>query len=401
MVTAFTARLLASIDRRPANAVCSPLSVHIALTMTGLGARGDTRQQMEQVLGGEMEQLALTAAQLREVLAAVGEGARARESGRGPEPARASLVGGAWAEQGVTVPPQYRAQLEEEFGAALGRLDVREAETREAGRREINAWVQERTHQLIQDLIPPGALTAQERLVLVSALHVKAAWPSPLSTAPGTFTTAQGQQREVTMLSGTARGWYEDARCRATALPTDGGEIALALVQPAVGREDVLDTWAAHTADAPGREPGESAAGEHGTHSTPGTGLDAVLDGVAGSHEPVGLTLPALDVSFEEELSVPLRQLGMTAPFGPGADFTGIAEGAHWFISQVLHKAVLTVDEHGMEAAAATALMTRLAAAAPPQRRLVLDAPFLVIAYETTTRTPLVAGWIGDPSRTR
>src|SRR5699024_11529935 len=53
------------------------------------------------------------------------------------------------------------------------------------------------TDQLIQDLIPPGALTARERLVLVSALHVKAAWPSPLSSAPGTFTTAPGQQREV------------------------------------------------------------------------------------------------------------------------------------------------------------------------------------------------------------
>src|SRR5699024_9317225 len=162
--------------------------------------------------------------------------------------------------------------------------------------------------QLIQDLIPPGALTARERLVLVSALHVKAAWPSPLSSAPGTFTTAPGQQREVTMLSGTARGWYEDAHCRATALPTAGRELA-------------LDAWAA-------------CAVEPGRSGVPGVGLDAVLEGVAGSHEPVGLTLPALDVSFEEELSAPLRQLGMTAPFGPGADFTGIVEGAHWFISQ-------------------------------------------------------------------
>lgn len=390
MVTAFTARLLASIDRRPANAVCSPLSAQIALTMAGLGARGSTRQQMEQVLGGDMEQLARTATQLREVLAAVGEDARTRESGPGPEPARASLVGGAWAEHDVRVLPEYQELLEKDFGAALGKLDLREAETLEAGRREINAWVQERTHQLIQDLIPPGALTARERLVLVSALHVKAAWPSPLGAAPGTFTTVHGEEREVTMLSGTARGWYEDARCRATALPTAGGEIALALVQPVVGREGVLDAWATSAGEEAGSEPG-----------TPGAGLDAVLEEVARSHERVGLALPALDVSFEQELSAPLRQLGMTAPFGPGADFTGIAEDADWFISQVLHKAVLTVDEHGMEAAAATALMTRLAAAAPPQRRLVLDAPFLVIAYETTLRTPLLAGWIGDPSLTR
>src|SRR5699024_1879277 len=139
--------------------------------------------------------------------------------------------------------------------------------------------------------------------------------------------------------------------------------------------EDVLDAWAA-------------CAVEPGRSGVPGVGLDAVLEGAAGSHEPVGLTLPALDVSFEEELSAPLRQLGMTAPFGPGADFTGIVEGAHWFASQALPTAVRTADEHGREAAAAPALMTRLEAAAPPQRRLLPYAPFLVIAYETTTRTP-------------
>lgn len=379
-VSAFTARLLASIDRGPANAVCSPLSAQVALTMAGLGARGVTRGQMEQVLGADLEQLAGTAQQLREVLAAVGGQARASERSGGPEPARASLVGGAWVQQGTQVRPEYRERLADGFGAELGHIDVREDSAREEARREINTWVEERTDHLIQDLVPPGALTAAERLVLVSALHVKAAWPSPLSTAEGVFTTADGHERTVQMLDGTATGWYEDARCRATALPAAGGEIALALVQPVVGLEDVLEAWA-------------------GEAERPGTGLEALLEGLAGSTERVGLTVPALDVSWEEELSGSLQQLGMTAALGPGADFTGIVEGADWFISLVLQKAVLTVDEHGMEAAAATALMTRLAAAAPPARRLVLDSPFLVLAYETSTRAPLVAGWIGDPSQ--
>lgn len=381
MVTAFTARLLASIDRSPLNAVCSPLSAQVALTMAGLGARGATRDQMEQVLGGNMEHLARTAQELREVLAAVGDAERSRARSGGPEPARASLVGGAWAQQGTAVRPEYREQLATGFGADLGEIDVREDENREAGRREINAWVEEQTNHLIQELIPPGALTARERLVLVSALHVKAAWPAPLTATQGDFTTVDGTVRAVQMLSGTAKGWYEDAHCRATALPTAGGEIALALIQPATGIDEVLEAWAQ---DA----------------EQPGTGLDALLEGLGGSSDRVGLTVPALDISWDEELNGPLQKLGMTEAFSPGADFTGIAEAADWFLSLVLEKAVLTVDEHGMEAAAATALMTRMAAAAPPQRRLVLDSPFLVLAYETSTRAPLVGGWIGDPTRT-
>ena len=70
LVIPFTAALLGAIDRAEVNAVCSPLSAQVALTMAGLGARGATRQQMEQELGGDMEQLARTARQLREVLAA-------------------------------------------------------------------------------------------------------------------------------------------------------------------------------------------------------------------------------------------------------------------------------------------------------------------------------------------
>src|SRR5690625_6381139 len=70
-------------------------------------------------------------------------------------------------------------------------------------------------------------------------------------------------------------------------------------------------------------------------------------------------------------------------------------------ISEVIQKAVITVDEEGMEAAAATAAMLDTTSAAADPKELVLDAPFLFVAYETSTRAPLVLGWIGDPAQTR
>ncbi|MGP9538301.1 serpin family protein [Brachybacterium sp. AOP43-C2-M15] len=391
--TAFTARLLAGLDRAPVNAVCSPLSVQVALTMAGLGAAGTTREQLEQVLGADAEELARTAQELRELLAAVGEQERSRGNASGPEPARASLVGGAWAHQGLAVRPEYRELLADRFGSALGELDLTDDTAREAGRREINDWVAARTDGLIEDLVPAGALTARERLVLVSALHLRAAWPTPLTRAPGAFTTAGGEVRELEMLRGTGAGWYEDEHCRATALPTAGGELALAVIAPTVGVPEVLEAWA----DAAERPADDGTGGP----AEAGSGLAALLASLAVSHERVELTLPGVDVAWEEELNGPLQQLGLTEPFTPGADFSGVAEGADWFLSLVLHKAVMTIDEHGMEAAAATALLTRLSAPAPPRRRLVVDAPFLLVAYETRALAPLVAGWIGDPALTR
>lgn len=387
-VTSFTARLLAQLDRTPRNVICSPLSAQVALTMAALGAEGSTRTQFEDVLGGGIEDLADSAQTLRALLDEVGEEGRSRGNASAPEPARASLVGGAWAQQGVAVREDYRRRLADRFGSGLGELDLSEPAALEAGRREINDWVAAQTGGLVQELIPAGALTARDRLVLVSALHVRAAWPAPLTPVPGTFTTADGERRDLELLRGTATGWYEDETCRATALNSAGGEVSLAVIQPVVGLEEVLEAWSAAAEPASG-SPADSASPR---------GLATLLTGLADSTERVDLSLPGLDVSWDEELNGPLQRLGLTDAFGGAADFSGIAEGADWFLSLVLQKAVLRLDEHGMEAAAATALMTRLSAAAPPQRELVIDSPFLLVVSETATGAPLLAGWIGGPA---
>lgn len=396
-ITFFTARLLAQLDRTPRNVVCSPLSAQVALTMAALGAEGSTRTQFEDVLGGGIEDLADSAQTLRALLAEVGEEGRSRGNASAPEPARASLVGGAWAQQGVAVREDYRRGLADRFGSGLGELDLTEPAALEAGRREINDWVAAQTGGLVQELIPAGALTARDRLVLVSALHVKAAWPTPLTSVPGTFTTADGERRDLELLRGTATGWYEDEICRATALTSAGGEVSLAVIQPVVGLEEVLEAWSAAAERASGRPAAAPGSGMPDAEPSP-RGLATLLSGLADSTERVDLSLPGLDVAWDEELNGPLQRLGLTDAFGGAADFSGIAEGADWFLSLVLQKAVLRLDEHGMEAAAATALMTRLSAAAPPQRELVLDSPFLLLVSETATGTPLLAGWIGDPA---
>jgi serine protease inhibitor len=381
-VVPFTARLLAAVDRDDVNAVCSPLSAQTALTMAALGAAGDTLAQMEEVLGGTVDELATTANTLSAVLAAVGDAAREEDDPDGPEPATASLVNSTWLQEGMAVEQDFLDGLAEWFGSGVFEVDFTDEAAREKGRERINDWVAEQTNDLIEDLVPEGTLSDLTRAVLVNALHLKAAWHTPLERHGGTFTTEDGEELSVELLHGGSSAWFEDSVCRATALAAAGGELALALVQPVSSVAETMDAWA-------------EVAG------IPEAGLGGLLDGLEDSSERVDLAVPGFDIAWDSTLVPMLEGLGMTEAFSEGADLSGITAEEQLVLTEVLQKAVITVDEEGMEAAAATAVIAGVTSAPAEPKELVLDRPFLFVAYERTSRAPLVLGWIGDPTQTR
>ncbi|WP_262425421.1 serpin family protein [Brachybacterium sp. Z12] len=370
--------MLGAIDRGEVNAVCSPLSAQVALTMVGMGAAGQTLAQMEDALGGSMDELARAANTLSQQLEVIGDAEREEDDDEAPEPARASLVNGTWLQEGYEIQESYLEDLATWFGSGLWEADFTEDAAREEARSEINDWVSDSTNDLIEELIPEGFLAAETRLVLVNALHLKAAWPTELGKSGGTFTTAGGEERSTEMLHGSTATWHEDELCRATSLDTYGGALALALVQPTGELDEVLDAWAE-----------DSAA------------LSALLSGLEDSQVSTQLSMPAFDIDWDASLKEVLGSLGMTDAFTDAADLSGITGQADLLISDVVHKAVITVDEQGMEAAAATAVAMDTTSADVEMQELVLDSPFLFVAYERETLAPLVVGWIGDPTQTR
>mmetsp|Transcript_14366 Transcript_14366/g.41899 ORF Transcript_14366/g.41899 Transcript_14366/m.41899 type:complete len:93 (-) Transcript_14366:572-850(-) len=87
----------------------------------------------------------------------------------------------------------------------------------------------------------------------------------------------------------------------------------------------------------------------------------------------------------------------MTDAFASGADFSRISEPP-LFISQVLHKAVVDVDEEGTVAAAATAvMMTRSMPMQQPPFKLVFDRPFVFAIQHLATNTPVFTGVVQSP----
>jgi serpin B len=89
--------------------------------------------------------------------------------------------------------------------------------------------------------------------------------------------------------------------------------------------------------------------------------------------------------------------MGMPAAFTGGADFSGMTGKKDLFISDVVHKAFVSVDEEGTEAAAATAVVMKLSAVAEEPVTVTADHPFLFLVRDIETGTILFVGRVVDP----
>ncbi|XP_014645927.1 PREDICTED: alpha-1-antiproteinase 2-like [Ceratotherium simum simum] len=111
----------------------------------------------------------------------------------------------------------------------------------------------------------------------------------------------------------------------------------------------------------------------------------------------VNLRLPKLSISGTYNLKTVLGNLGITKVFSNQADLSGITEEVPLKVSKVMHKAVLTVDEEGTEAAGATG-MEIMPVSLPPD--VEFNRPFVLIIYDRYTKSPLFVGKVVDPTKT-
>lgn len=358
----FALDLYGKLREKPGNLFFSPYSIHAALGMTADGAGGTTRDQMMKVLHlpGERDK-ALAAGDLGRFYAA---------GGRDYE---LSVANALWGQKGFPWRPEFLARQKERFGAGFSEADFRADP--EAERVRINGWVEEKTRDRIQELLKPGVVDRQTTMVLANAIYFKGRWAEQFDktkTRDGEFHLADDKTVTAPLMhhSGTYRHGHFDG-AKVLEMPYQGGDLSMVVVLPqepdglpAVEKRltaDLLSKWIA--------------------------GLQQV--------EHFDVTLPRFKMTWDAELSTPLKALGMTEAFGGGADFTGMAETSPGSISAVVHKAFVDVNEEGTEAAAATAVVMR--ASAPSGFRA--DRPFLFLIRDVKHGTILFLGRLTDPSK--
>jgi serpin B len=347
------------------NLVFAPDNIAAALRMTLLGARGETATQLAATLHLAKPQDAL--AGLLQTCALVDSLAGGDLMLRAPNT--------MWVQSGLPLQPDFTAALAQAACAQLRAADF--AGAAGPARQQINDLITEQTAGKITGLIPPGVITQATRLVLASAIYLKAAWTHPFppgATQDAPFYPVPGTGRQVrTMRLRERLRYLRGDGYQVVELPYAGQRLGMVIVLP----DGLL-------------APVEARLGRDG--------LGRLLAGLAVRQ--VTLALPRFRVTSQFSLAPALTALGMPLAFTGRADFTGITTAQPVHISDVVHQAYLDVDEQGTEAAAATAVVIRAAARVmipDPPVEMIVDRPFLFAITDLASGQPLFLGRVTDP----
>ena len=350
----------------------SPYSISQALAMTYAGSRGETERQMADAMHFSLpeERLHQTFNRLDIDLSSRGEGAK----GKDEEGFRLNIVNAIWGQKDYEFLSEYLDILAENYGAGLRVLDFVQAP--EPSRITINDWVSDQTEGRIEDLIPQGVIDALTRLVLTNAIYFNAAWQSPFeedAASDGTFYLLDGEEITAPMMRQTESfGYAEGDAYQAVELLYDGQELSMIILLPKAGQfEDFEGSLNYKT-------------------------VEGIISDI--NRRQVSLQMPKFEFESEFSLKSALVNMGMPIAFSGDADFSGMTGNKDLSIDEVIHKAFVSVDEAGTEAAAATAVIMKLTAMPDEPINVTINRPFIFQIRDIETGTILFIGRILNPS---
>jgi serpin B len=370
---AFAADLYGKLAAQPGNLFCSPHSIHAALALTGGGARGETAAQMARVMGwNDINDQAHAA------YATLFTALNAKPKPGEPAPHTLSVANALFAQQDFPFRPDYLQLARTQYQAGMFNVDF--ATRTEPTRLEINTWVSKQTQNKINDLVAPGVLNSQTRMVLVNAIYFKGSWLTAFpkdATRREPFHVTADKSVDAEMMHLTKRfGYRETAEAQVLELPYRGHQLSMFVLLP-----KAQDGWPAF-------------------EKTVSANLLRDLTARAPAQEVV-VSLPRFKMTREFSLADSLGALGMTDAFAAGkADFSGMSDKADLFLQAVMHKAFVEVNEEGTEAAAATGMAMGVTSVMEPKPPVVFraDHPFLFVIRHNPTGVILFLGRLTDPS---
>ncbi len=362
-------------EKKGKNFFCSPFSVSSALAMTAAGARGKTAAQMKKALRFTLkdENLHPAIGALVYDLNAAGE----------KDKFQLSVANALWGGKGHRFLPAFVSLNKQCYGAGLNTVDFKK--DTEGARKTINSWVEKQTGDRIKELLARGILDKSTRLVLTNAVYFKGDWISKFEkkeTKDAPFhLTARKSVKVPTMFQDGVFGYRKEKGFKLLELPYVGRQLSMIVLLP-----EEVDGLAALEKALTAKK------------------LDDWIDHVYPRR--VKIYLPRFRMTSAFSLAKPLAALGMIDAFTMKADFSGMDGLApdnpdSLFISAVVHKAFVEVNEEGSEAAAATAVVMRpkngSSHGPPPPEVFRADHPFLFLIRDRKSGSILFIGRAANP----
>jgi len=350
------------------NVFFSPYSVAEGLALLASGAEGRTRQELLSVMHWSLGPDRMPAAFADQDLMLDG-------AAKGGDVL--TVANSLWCQRDLAPRAAFIRTAQQAF-----RADVRVADfgaDLPVSQRMINYWVERKTGGKITGLLTEGSLTPRTQLVLANAIYFKGRWERPFDsrrTAPAPFATARGLTVMAPTMAVTGRFRTKGLDAfELLELPYAGGSLSMAILLPR---------------SRDGLRPIEQRLGAPELSQ-----WLASLD--AAGREELEITLPRFKMTYAADLAKALARLGVATAFQAGAaDFSPINGRHEFFVSNVLHKAIVDVSEEGTEAAAATGVAMSAAIATPP-RKFPVDHPFLFLIRDAQTGSLLFLGRVADP----
>jgi len=356
--------LYQKLKKEKGNLFFSPYSISTALTMTYTGARGQTEIEMAKVLHFSLGQKSPhnSLSKLQSYLNTI------QNSGD----VKLSIANSLWLQEGYPVLDAFIDLNKKSYGASLNFVDFK-IKTEDA-RKAINTWTENKTEYKIKELIKPNVIDARTRLVLCNAIYFKGNWLRQFDkkrTMSEDFHISSRRTIKVPMMSQKSRTTFKDfGNFSAIKLPYKGDSLSMIIFLPK-----------------------EIDGLKYLEKDLTGDNVANWIDKLSNSKKSeIYIKLPKFKATCEFELSKKLAQMGMPSPFSNHADFSGINGKTDLKISKVIHKAFISVDEEGTEAAAATAVI--MARKHIPSKCLTFTAnhPFVYLISDSKTGSILFMG---------
>jgi serine protease inhibitor len=351
---------------KDSNMVASPFSISAVMAMAYAGARENTAGQMKSVLSYPEKDLVLQEGyeDMINVL-------------QSNENFTLEAANRLFVHKNYKLLEAYTTLVEKHYRALPETVDFGQSEKT---RGIINTWVEQQTKDKIKDLLPEGSLNALTRLVLVNAVYFKGDWKNKFNksdTQKKTFTTAAGAQVDVDMMHKTAE--YKGARnkdldCTILEMPYKGDRLSMLVFLS--GMPEGFDAMEAKFAS-----------------------LDFLNLKMHGQVK-FEVSLPKFKLESSHNLVDNLKAIGMTDMFDMSkADFSGIDGTKDLYVSSVMQKAFIEVNEEGSEAAAATGMVMMMRSMPAPPQKFTCDRPFLFAIKDNLSGMVLFTGRVVDPTK--
>jgi serpin B len=361
----FALKLFSSVaGKEKSNVLISPFSAYAALCMTLNGAVGKTHEQMAEVLGVKADTIAQLNAHNKELFA----GLNANKN------VQIEVANAIFADSKTPVLQSFIDLCKSSYDAEVHDEDFNAPSTVD----KVNNWCNTKTHGKINKIL--DSLSPDEKMILLSAIYFKAAWEHQFSkgyTVDDKFTKSSGDKVPVKMMHQTQDFLhYKGKNFASIAVPYVGGSQSMYIFLPDTGVDISLfqsqitsDNWNQWMQ--------------------------------AYKVSDVRLSLPKFKITFSAKLNDALAALGMPDAFSAGkADFSQMIKQRPTWISRVLQKTYMDVNEEGTEAAAVTAVVmaTRSIMMRPePVVEFKVDRPFVVAIVDNKSKEILFLGTIKEP----